>query len=162
MSSWIGAAGLLAAFSALALVGFGQAGGLRGQRPSDLGVHDGRLKAPSGTRNSVSSQAGMYSGAGADYARIEPIAFQGSNTDAMERLNAIVGALPGARIVDSRTDYLYAEFSTRWLKFVDDVEFAILPGSQKIEVRSASRLGSEDFGVNRARIETIRARFDAR
>jgi uncharacterized protein (DUF1499 family) len=40
------------------------------------------------------------------------------------------------------------------------VEFVILPGSGKIDLRSASRLGSEDFGVNRARIEAVRARFE--
>ena len=104
----------------------------------------------------------MYTGAGADYARIEPLAFEGSAADAMQRLSSIVASMRGARIIEARPDYLVAEFTTRWLRFVDDVEFAILASSQRIDVRSASRLGSEDFGVNRARIEAIRARFDAR
>jgi uncharacterized protein (DUF1499 family) len=159
MNWWIGAFGLIA-LSAVALVAFGQAGGLRGQRPTDLGLRDGRLKAPSSTRNSVSSQAWLYTGQAAQYARIEPLSFEGSGIDAMTRLGAIVTTTPGARIIEARPDYLSAEFSTRWLKFVDDAEFVVLPGSQKIDLRSASRLGSEDFGVNRARIEAIRARFE--
>jgi uncharacterized protein (DUF1499 family) len=160
MSSWIGAGGLIVALGALALLALAQAGALRGQRPTDLGVHDGRLKAPSSTRNSVSSQARMYTGTAAEYARIEPLSFDGSATDAMERLRTVVASMPGARIVETRPDYLVAEFSSRRLKFVDDVEFVILPGSGKIDLRSASRLGSEDFGVNRARIEAVRARFE--
>jgi uncharacterized protein (DUF1499 family) len=162
MSPWIGVVGLMVVLGALTVLGIGWAGGLQGQRPTDLGVHNGRLKAPSATRNSVSSQAWMYTGAGADYARIEPLAFEGSAADAMQRLSSIVASMRGARIIEARPDYLVAEFTTRWLRFVDDVEFAILASSQRIDARSASRLGSEDFGVNRARIEAIRARFDAR
>ncbi len=162
MGSVIGSIALIIAAGALALLAAGQAGALRGQRPADLGVHEGRLKAPSSTRNSVSSQAGTYPGAGAEYARIEALAFEGSAADAMARLHKIVASMPGAHIGESRPDYLYAEFTTRWLKFVDDAEFYLPPGAHRIEVRSASRLGREDFGVNRARIEAIRARFAAR
>jgi uncharacterized protein (DUF1499 family) len=161
MASWIGTLGLSAMVGALALLGVGQAGGLRGQRPPDLGVHDGRLKRPSDTPNSVSSQAALYAGAGADYARIAPLAFRDKASDAMERLQAVVASMPGVRLIESRPDYLYAEFTTRWLKFVDDVEFFAPPGTQTIELRSASRLGRKDLGVNRARIEAIRTRFDA-
>ncbi|HEX4585733.1 MAG TPA: DUF1499 domain-containing protein [Burkholderiaceae bacterium] len=159
MSWWIGAVGLIA-LVALGVVAYGQAGGLRGHRPADLGLRDGRLKAPSSTRNSVSSQAWMVTGEGAQYARIEPLSFEGSGIDAMVRLKGIVAATPGAHIIEARPDYLSVEFSTRWLRFVDDAEFVILPASQKIDLRSASRLGSEDFGVNRARIEAIRTRFE--
>jgi uncharacterized protein (DUF1499 family) len=50
---------------------------------------------------------------------------------------------------------------TRWLKFVDDTEFWLSPAESVIHVRSASRVGRKDFGVNRARVEAIRARFEA-
>jgi uncharacterized protein (DUF1499 family) len=69
--------------------------------------------------------------------------------------------MPGARIVEEQPDYLYAEFETRWLKFVDDVEFLLDEPHGAIQVRSASRLGRRDFGVNRARIEAIRATLAA-
>jgi len=58
-------------------------------------------------------------------------------------------------------DYLYVEYQTATLKFIDDVEFALDAAKSEIHVRSASRLGRSDFGVNRNRVEKIRAAFDA-
>ena len=145
----------------LALLAAGQAGLLRGQMPADLGARDGRLKPPSRTENSVSSQAALHSGAGADYARIEPIRYSGESAAALTRIGAIVLKMPGARILQSGPDYLYVQFETRWLKFVDDAEFLVVPAESVIHVRSASRLGRRDFGVNRARIESIRTTFNA-
>lgn len=145
----------------LALLAAGQAGLLRGQMPSDLGARDGRLKPPSRTENSVSSQAALHSGAGADYARIEPIRYRGEGATALTRIGVIVLKMPGARILQSGPDYLYVQFETRWLKFVDDTEFLVVPAESAIHVRSASRLGRRDFGVNRARIESIRNAVNA-
>jgi hypothetical protein len=69
--------------------------------------------------------------------------------------------MPSARRTHrrERADYLGVEFITRWLRFVDDSEFWLDPANNAIQVRSSSRLGSRDFGVNRARIEAIRARW---
>jgi uncharacterized protein (DUF1499 family) len=145
----------------LALLAAGQAGLLRGQMPADLGVRDGRLKPPSRTENSVSSQAALHHGTGADYARIDPIRYSGEGATALTRIGAIVLKMPGARILQSGPDYLYLQFETRWLKFVDDAEFLVVPAESVIHVRSASRLGRRDFGVNRARIESIRSAFNA-
>jgi uncharacterized protein (DUF1499 family) len=148
--------------AALLLLVAGQAGLLKGSMPGDLGVTDGKLKPPSRTPNSVSSQAGLHSGAGAEYARIAPIRFDPGKTDAaaaLTAIGAIVLKMPGARIVQSGPDYLYVQFQTRWLKFVDDAEFAVIGTEPVIHVRSASRIGRKDFGVNRARIESIRAAF---
>lgn len=150
--------------AALLLLAAGQAGLLRGTMPGDLGLRDGRLKPPSRTDNSVSSQAALHSGAGADYARIEPIRFDPATRDgaaALTAIGAIVLKMPGARIVQSGPDYLYVQFQTRWLKFVDDAEFAVIGSEPVIHVRSASRIGRKDLGVNRARIESIRAAFAA-
>lgn len=151
---------VLAAVPLLLLIA-GQAGLLKGSIPGDLGVKDGRLKPPSRTENSVSSQAALHDGAGARYARIEPIRYTGDGAAALTRIGAIVLKMPGARILHNAPDYLYVQFETRWLRFVDDVEFWVPPGESVIHVRSASRLGRKDFGVNRARIESIRAQFDA-
>ena len=57
-------------------------------------------------------------------------------------------------IVRDERDYLYAEFRSRLLGYVDDVEFFF--DGAAIQVRSGSRLGRRDFGVNRKRVETIR------
>ena len=162
ISNIAGIAALCVAGGAIALLAAGRAGALGGHPPADLGLHLGRLKPPSDTRNSVSSQAGLYEGDGARYAAIEPLRFEGASADAMARLAGIVSSMPGARVVESRPEYLYAQFTTRWLRFVDDAEFSVAPGTQRIELRSASRLGREDFGVNRRRIDAIRTRFAQR
>lgn len=139
----------------------GQLGFLKGTLPTDLGVKDGKLKPPSRTENSVSSQAGLYDWEAAKYAAIEPLRHVGTGPDAgaqaLTRIGEIVLKMPGARIMTSSPDYLYVQFTTRWLRFVDDVEFFVAPEGGVIHVRSASRIGRKDFGVNRARIERIRS-----
>jgi uncharacterized protein (DUF1499 family) len=144
------------------LLAAGQLGLLRGTPPTDLGVRDGRLKAPSLTPNSVSSQAALWTGhpRAAD-AQIDALALSGSGPETLARLAALVAATPGAKVVETRPDYLRAEFATRWLGFVDDVEFWFDPSAGVIQVRSASRLGEGDFGVNRARVEELRRRLAA-
>ena len=124
-------------------------------------VRDGRLKAPSPTPNSVSSQAAlMPDHPQRAYASIDPLPFKAGGTAAsMKALEAVLNTMPGMTIVEQRPDYLYAQAQTRWLKFVDDLEFWANPASGVIELRSASRLGREDFGVNRQRIEKIRAAY---
>ena len=77
----------------------------------------------------------------------------------MARVRAVVERMPGATVVEQRDDYLYAQFETSAMRFVDDVEFWYDPTAQAIAVRSASRIGRKDFGVNRARIEAIRGQL---
>ncbi|WP_338415190.1 DUF1499 domain-containing protein [uncultured Sphaerotilus sp.] len=134
---------------------------LNGQRPNDLGVTNGRLKPPSLTRNSVSSQARLFPGHPQQaYASIEPLPLRnGSAAASMQTLATVLQAMPGVAIVEQRPDYLYAQAQTRWLRFVDDVEFWVDPAAGVIELRSASRLGREDFGVNRQRIDAVRAAY---
>ena len=65
---------------------------------------------------------------------------------------------PRARIVTIRERYVHAEFTTRLMRYVDDVEFLILDGADdEIALRSASRVGYGDMGANRARVERIRS-----
>jgi uncharacterized protein (DUF1499 family) len=136
-----------------------QLGALRGKRPADLGVSNGRLKPPSLTPNSVSSQAALYPDhPQRTYAAIQPLPLKGgSGTASIEALATMLAAMPGIRIVERRPDYVRAEAETRWMKFTDDLEFWFDPARKVIELRSASRLGRKDFGVNRERIEAIRA-----
>ena len=141
----------------LALLAAGQAGLLTGHAPSDLGVHDGRLKPPSSTPNSVSSQAGLYPDHPMRaYAAVAPLPMRGQTTATLAAVRSVVEAIPGGVVVTSEPGYLYAQFTTRWLKFVDDVEFWVDPAANVVQVRSASRLGGKDFGVNRVRVEAIR------
>ena len=153
---------VLLAVLAVALLLAGQLGLLKGTPPDNLGVRDGRLKAPSGGPNSVSSQAALYpEHPMREYAQIAPLALRGDASTTMAKLRAIVAAMPGAHIVKSDGDYLYAQFTTRLMGFVDDTEFWFDPAAGVIQVRSASRVGRKDLGVNRARIEAIRAQLAA-
>lgn len=151
---------ILAGILVLALV-LVQMGALGGSRPADLGVSKGRLKPPSPTPNSVSSQAGLYPDhPQRDYALIQPLPLRGGSAAAsMQALAAALSTTPGITVVEQRPDYLYAQATTRWLKFTDDLEFWFDPARGAIELRSASRLGGKDFGVNRERIEAIRAAY---
>jgi len=142
----------IAALLAGMIIG-GQMGLFAGKQPADLGVHEGRLKAAPPTPNCVNSQSK------GGYSAIAPFAYSGDGKLALARLHAIVAAMPAAKIIDSRPDYFYAEFASRWLGFVDDVEFYLDEKAAVIDVRSASRLGRKDFGVNRQRVEAIRAAF---
>lgn len=79
----------------------------------------------------------------------------------MRTLAGIVRETPRVDIVTQTGEYLYAEYQTALLGFVDDVEFWFPSADGIIHIRSASRLGSSDFGANRKRIEAVRARLAA-
>lgn len=149
---------VLAALAVLVLLA-GRLGWLSGAAPARLGVHQGRLEPPSKTPNSVSSQARLWGKAAGYDASIAPLPLHGDGVATLARIRTLVESMPGARVVESRPDYLYVQFTTRWLRFVDDAEFWYDPTNQVVQVRSASRVGRKDFGVNRARIEAIRARL---
>lgn len=156
---WVIAAAVLVAVGLAGLVA-GRLGAFSGSPPTDLGVRDGRLKAPSPTANSVSSQAALYAKERPlTSARINPLPLRGSAEASMARLRSVLEATEGVRIVQAAPDYLRAEATTRWLRFVDDLEFWFDPVDGVIHLRSASRLGGRDFDTNRKRIETIRARY---
>ena len=128
------------------------------KRPDYLGVKDGRLARPKSTPNCVSSQADP---ADAEH-YIAPIAFPGATADAMAAVKKAVASMEGSTVVREEAGYLYAEYRTRLLKYVDDVEFVHDAKAGVIHVRSASRLGRRDFGVNRARVEALRSRIESR
>ena len=128
------------------------------KRPDYLGVKDGKLPRCKRTPNCVSSQADA-SDAG-HY--IAPIKFSGTAVEAMATLRKIVDSTARTLVVRHDPNYLYAEYKSKLLGFVDDVEFLASEKEGVIHVRSASRLGRRDFGVNRARVEALRARIEGR
>lgn len=145
---------------AVVVLAAGQLGLLAGSAPDDLGVRNGKLKPPSPSPNSVSSQAGLYAGhPQREYAAIDPLKFTGDGMAAMARLASLLRESRGTMIVQQQSGYLYAQSSTRFLQFTDDVEFWLDASEGVIHMRSASRLGRNDLGVNRARMEAIRTRF---
>jgi len=145
---------------AAALVLAGQLGFLGGKPPADLGVRNGRLKPPSATPNSVSSQAALYPDHPQRvYATIAPLSFTGDAEQAMQKLSSILKANERTVLVTQQPDYLYARCNTPLLQFTDDVEFWLDRTAGVIQLRSASRLGHGDLGANRSRIEKLRAQF---
>ena len=139
----------------------GQLGFLNGKQPSNLGVKADRLKQPSFSPNSVSSQADLYPDhPQLQYARIEPLPLKDGNlATSMTKLADVLRSFPSTAIIETKPDYIYAQSQTRLLKFVDDVEFWFNPAKGAIDVRSSSRLGRKDFGVNRQRIELVRQKY---
>ncbi|TNF54522.1 MAG: DUF1499 domain-containing protein [Burkholderiales bacterium] len=141
----------------------GQLGWLGGRMPEDLGVREGRLKPPSLTENSVSSQAGLHPDHPMRaYAEIDPLPIKGDGLATIARLSQLLQSMPGVKIIQDKGDgYLYAQCTSRWMKFVDDLELWVDPANQVVQVRSASRVGRKDFSVNRQRVERLRAGLTA-
>lgn len=129
--------------------------GCHGTRPANLGTHDGKLAPCPSSPNCVSSQAPD------EQHRITPLPYTGSANEAMSRLKAIVRALPRTAIMTDNGSYVHVEFTSAIFRFVDDVEFLTDDTSKVIHIRSASRVGQSDMGVNRRRIEQIRTRWNA-
>lgn len=129
-----------------------------GTRPQYLGVHEGRMVPAKRTPNNVNSQADRI----ADPEHfIEPLRYSGEARQAWLALTRVVDGMDRVRVIESRQDYLYAEFTSELMRFVDDTEFYLDEKAGVIQVRSAARLGSSDFGVNRGRVEAIRAKLAA-
>jgi uncharacterized protein (DUF1499 family) len=87
---------------------------------------------------------------------IAPFRYQKSLGAAKEALKAAMSLLPRAALVEDDGSYLHYEFTSRLLRFIDDVEFVLDDEAKMIHFRSASRIGYSDFGVNRRRMEEIR------
>ncbi|HEY9779545.1 MAG TPA: DUF1499 domain-containing protein [Leptolyngbyaceae cyanobacterium] len=124
-----------------------------GKRPSNLGVRDGKLAPCPSTPNCVCSQS-----EDAEH-KIEPLTYKSTPEVAFTQLKQAIASQPRTKIITESPNYLYAEFTSAIMKFVDDVEFYLDEDAKVIHVRSASRLGQSDLGVNRKRIETIRAKL---
>jgi uncharacterized protein (DUF1499 family) len=135
---------LLLAAGLVAATACGRSGTAPGLLPS------GELTECPSSPNCVSSQSLSESH------WIEPLPMLGDPETAIDRLARVIEAMPRAKLIRREGPYLAAEFRTRLVRYVDDVEFVEDRENGLIHVRSASRVGHSDFGVNRKRVETIR------
>jgi uncharacterized protein (DUF1499 family) len=126
---------------------------LAGRRPNNLGVRNGKLAPCSWKPNCVCSQSSDSAHA------IAPIDAKGDAARAFQQLKSLVRGFERAAVIVDQPEYFYAEFTSARLGFVDDVEFLLDAADGVIHVRSASRLGIRDFGVNRGRVEVLRAQL---
>ena len=116
-----------------------------------LGVVGGRLADCPDSPNCVCSDAADPSH------RVAAFALAIAPDDAWTEIRAAVAALPRTRIVNRTHDYLHAQCSSKWFGFVDDLELHLRTArANVVAVRSASRIGYSDFGVNRARVDQLR------
>ena len=126
-----------------------------GTRPTNLGIQEsGQLAACPSSPNCVNSQS-----QDAQH-KIEPLTYDSTPTQALAELKTVIESMERTKIITETDNYLYAEFTSKLMGFVDDVEFLVDNSAKVIHVRSASRLGQSDLGVNRQRIETIRAKLN--
>jgi uncharacterized protein (DUF1499 family) len=91
--------------------------------------------------------------------RVPPLAWTGDLAAAKGRLRQAVLAAGNATVAVEEDTYWRVEFRSRIFRFVDDVELLFDPQARLIHVRSASRVGHSDMGVNRKRVEKIRSLF---
>ena len=119
-----------------------------GTRPNNLGVNNGKFTPCPSTPNCVNSQSNDAQ------SKINPLP-----PVSISELKKIVESMERTTIVKSTDNYLYAEFKSKLMGYVDDVEFYLDNQENVIHVRSASRLGKSDLGVNRKRIEEIRSKL---
>jgi len=125
-----------------------------GQRPENLGLHQDQLAGCPGNPNCVSSQAED------ENHFLAVFRYQGEKKAAFKELKKIITSFDGMTIVTESDNYLHIECKSAIMGFVDDLEFYFSKGKD-IQVRSASRLGYSDFGVNRKRVEKLRKLFAA-
>ena len=124
-----------------------------GNRLEDLGCVEGRLSPCPNSPNCVSSQSLDKS----HY--VEPLTYKGTLTEARKALLSVIGDGTNIEMVMVTDHYIHLKYTSKLFRFVDDVEFCFDDDLKIIHVRSSSRTGYFDFGVNRRRIKRIRAKF---
>jgi len=122
-----------------------------GKRPSNLGISSSGLAVCPSSPNCVSSDASDSVHA------TPPFQLEVSATEAWPQVQDAVSALPRVQIVKATDVYLHAECKSSLFGFVDDLELQLRPTEGLIAIRSASRVGFSDLGVNRRRVERLRA-----
>lgn len=121
--------------------------------PPKVQLVDGRLRPCPESPNCVSSESDVAS------SRVEPLSFQGAPEKAWGDLKETIREM-GGKVQEEHDGYLWTTFTSKLFRFVDDVEFRMVPTDRMIHVRSASRKGYSDLGVNRRRVEKLRALFN--
>ncbi len=121
--------------------------GLLSQKGEAAGLMEGRLQEPGNKPNAVCSEVGTQ-----PERAVDPL--QASFSQVADAIEAT-----GGTITSRSDDYLTATYMSRIFKFVDDVE--VRRDAEVCQIRSSSRVGYSDRGVNRKRVETIRAQLQS-
>ena len=122
-----------------------------------LGIDSGRLQPCPDTPNCVSSQATD------EQHFIEPIMVAANPEETRDIILKTLDEFSRVKVIDAQAGYIHAEFTSMIFRFVDDIEFyfpASESGVVRVDIRSASRVGRSDLGVNRKRVEAIRDKIE--
>ena len=76
-----------------------------------------------------------------------------------EEIKLLIENTPRTEIVEINGDYIHAEVTSKWMKYVDDLEVSFLPESNILLIRSESRVGESDLGVNQKRIDLLKSKM---
>ena len=76
-----------------------------------------------------------------------------------ELIKSIIENTPRTEIVEINKDYLHAESTSKWMKYVDDLEVSFIPESNTLLIRSESRVGESDLGVNQKRVDLLKSKM---
>ena len=123
-------------------------------RVPDTSLVNGKLRPCPGTPNCVSSEEQED-----ESKKITPLIFSSSEEQAWEDLRAAIEK-SGGIVQRNDSKYLWATYTTRLFRYVDDMEFRLVPEQNLIHVRSGSRVGKSDLGVNRKNVERVRELFN--
>lgn len=125
--------------------------GCGGSTPEGLGPRDGRLAPCPSTPNCVNTGDRHPVGT-------QPIVLRDASDATWDAVVGVILSMPRIRLMTRDDRYLHVEQRTRFLRFVDDLELLLRPDGELV-VRSASRVGRGDFGVNTRRVESVRSRL---
>ena len=123
------------------------------QSPPTLDLVEGRLRPCEARPNCVASE-----GSGAEHA-IAPFPYRGDRAASERALNAALATLPRTQVHRRQGDYWHATQQSGLFRFIDDIELRFDDASATVHLRSASRVGYSDLGVNRKRVEALRAAY---
>ncbi len=124
--------------------------GCGGRMPEGIGARDGGLAPCPDKPNCVSSFADDP-----DH-HADAFAIAGTSSAAWQGLQTILEAESNVEIVTKSEFYLHAVYTSKRMRYRDDVEFLLREREGEIALRSASRVGHSDMGVNRERVEDLR------
>lgn len=122
--------------------------------PTHLGHKAGQLAPMPSKPNAVSTQTDIAE------KRIKPLLYKGNSQETMQAVLAALSEMGGNELQVQESHYIYTVFTTKSLRFHDDVEVLLDEPNKLVHFRSQSRAGHSDLGVNRLRYETFKARYN--
>ena len=144
---------LLILFIAIGLVVFLVVLSIISRKKPSMGLTNGRLRPCSNRPNCVCSEDKDLP------SYIKPLSLSGPAENEWERAKQAIREM-GGKIIQEEDSYIWATFSTRIFRFIDDMELRMDKENQLIHIRSGSRVGYSDMGANRRRVEDLRIRFN--